>query len=374
MSSRRKKSRPRANKHLHPANPAPAVNDRYGLIGGPYHPPLIPKSGLLRCEMRGRLPVGGYSQALIPWPMRRGKHSIILCGDLVRAVKQESVEAISHHWNVSRALVQVWRKTLQVPEFNAGTRHLREVVERLRKPFKRARDLQRWRDPDSRLPLVQPPRELRRPATSAAAKAQFARTGRHPNPDLRLWTAKEEKLLGTASDEVVGARLNRTALAVRARRNLLGIPSYQRCYIRVWTPEEDRLLGTKTDREIAALLHRPVGSALQRRLSLGVPNRHPAKRCWTKAEDQLLRRYPEQEVARRTRRTLSAVQQRRFALQLPLVNPKLRRWTSKELDLLGRKSDTAVARLTGRTRKAVGLKRFKMGIAPFAAPADPRTR
>jgi hypothetical protein len=45
------------------------------LFFGPYHPPLIPRSRILRCERRGRLPVGDLSQALIPWPMRRGKHS-----------------------------------------------------------------------------------------------------------------------------------------------------------------------------------------------------------------------------------------------------------------------------------------------------------
>jgi len=126
------------------------------LLFGPYSPPLIPKSGLLRCEMRGLLRIGAYSQAPIPWPMRHGKHSIILCGDLVRAVKTESVEAVSYHWNVSRGLVQVWRKTLGVSEFNAGTKRLRAEVEKLRRPFRHSRHIERWNHPEAKLPLLHP--------------------------------------------------------------------------------------------------------------------------------------------------------------------------------------------------------------------------
>src|ERR1041385_1405770 len=57
--------------------------------------------------------------------MRRGKKSLILCGDLTWAVKRESVEAVSYQWDVCRAVVQKWRKALGVEEFNEGTRQLR---------------------------------------------------------------------------------------------------------------------------------------------------------------------------------------------------------------------------------------------------------
>jgi hypothetical protein len=341
------------------------ANDRHHLIAGPSSPPLIPKNGLLRCELRGRLPVGDYSQAPIPWPMRQGKHSIILCGDLVRAVRQESVEAISYHWNVSRALVQAWRKALKVPEFNPGTRRLRAAVEELRKPIKRSRYLDRWRHPNRKLPRRAPyPPELRRPAASAVLKAQFARTRHHPNPDLILWTAKEEKLLGTASDEVVAAKLKRTPGAVRARRNLLGIPTHLRRYIKVWTPEEDRHLGTKSDQEIAGLLRRSIRSIKHRRFQLGIPNPHPLKHLWTPSEDQLLGTRSDQEVARMTSRSASAVQQRRLLLKLPLSTPRIRPWEPRELLLLGKQPDRAVASATGRTLRAVGLKRLKLRIPP----------
>jgi hypothetical protein len=45
-----------------------------------------------------------------------------------------------------------------------------------------------------------------------------------PNPDPSQWTDEEVALLGTAPDEVVGQRLERTKQAVRQKREKLGIP------------------------------------------------------------------------------------------------------------------------------------------------------
>lgn len=42
------------------------------------------------CEWRGTVKVGDYSDGPIPWPIKWGtRHSLILCGDLVEAVKRE---------------------------------------------------------------------------------------------------------------------------------------------------------------------------------------------------------------------------------------------------------------------------------------------
>jgi len=60
------------------------------------------------------LKVGSWSAGLIPWPRRYRTGSIILCGDLVRAVKLESVEAVCFHWGVCRNVVQNWRQALHV--------------------------------------------------------------------------------------------------------------------------------------------------------------------------------------------------------------------------------------------------------------------
>src|SRR5665213_108615 len=92
------------------------MNDRehFKLLFGPYAPPKIPRNQRLFCEGRGSLKVGSWSDGLIPWPRRYRTGSIILCGDLVRAVKLESVEAVCFHWGVCRNVVQNWRQALHV--------------------------------------------------------------------------------------------------------------------------------------------------------------------------------------------------------------------------------------------------------------------
>lgn len=97
------------------------------LIGGPYVPPAVRRADWLDDEIYGRVEVGGYSDGRIPWPKRKrtGKASLILCGDLIRAVKTESSLAIHHWFGVSVTTVWKWRKALGVEFDNcAGTQRL----------------------------------------------------------------------------------------------------------------------------------------------------------------------------------------------------------------------------------------------------------
>jgi len=73
------------------------------------------------------------------------------------------------------------------------------------------------------------PRRLRRAITS---------TGK---PGAVEWTVHEQALLGKMSDADLARRLGRTFVAIRVRRNRLGIPNY-RHPVRRWTPEEEALL------------------------------------------------------------------------------------------------------------------------------------
>src|SRR5438105_11769827 len=120
--------------------------ERFQLLYGPYLPPEIPPDELLFCEMRGYLRVGKWSDAPIPWPKRWRANSLILCGDLVRAVKQESVDAVSYHWGVCRGCVLHWRKALGIKELTPGTLQYRKwsfaqgLAERLRRDSIRAED------------------------------------------------------------------------------------------------------------------------------------------------------------------------------------------------------------------------------------------
>src|SRR5439155_19899886 len=97
---------------------------RYQLSGGPYDPPRTRRGRHLFCELRGTVKVGGYSDGPIPWPVKWGTRSLILCGALVQAVKEESALAVGHHWGVCQHVVQRWRRALEVEMYNAGTRML----------------------------------------------------------------------------------------------------------------------------------------------------------------------------------------------------------------------------------------------------------
>src|SRR5215204_1664503 len=100
---------------------------RFRLLSGPYEPPRTRPGKFLFCESRGTVKVGEYNDGPIPWPMKWGTRSLILCGDLVKAVKHESESAVAHHWGVGIKTVQKWRQVLEVEVYNAGTRWLQHV-------------------------------------------------------------------------------------------------------------------------------------------------------------------------------------------------------------------------------------------------------
>lgn len=103
----------------------------------PYVMPLCTIGGCLLDKARGPVRVFGITDAPVQWPFTRprgrGPISLILCGDLVRAVESESVAAVSRAWNVSRSRVQRWRRELGVPTWNDGTLALcrRELPRRI---------------------------------------------------------------------------------------------------------------------------------------------------------------------------------------------------------------------------------------------------
>lgn len=104
----------------------PLELENAALIAGPYLAPACRKGDWLDCEIAGRTEVGGWSEGLIAWPRRKktGRHSLILCGDLVRAVRAESSEAIQHWWGVGETTVWAWRTALRVGRITDGTRLL----------------------------------------------------------------------------------------------------------------------------------------------------------------------------------------------------------------------------------------------------------
>lgn len=77
----------------------------------------------LYCESRKReVVVTGISKGAITHPTH--KLGLILCGDLAKAVKKESLSAICHWWGVKPTSVRTWRSALSVPRCTEGTRRL----------------------------------------------------------------------------------------------------------------------------------------------------------------------------------------------------------------------------------------------------------
>lgn len=69
------------------------------LIGGPYVAPRCRPGDWLDDEIDGRLEVGGWTDAPIPWPRRKktGRAALILTGELARAVGNAL-----HPWRAAR--------------------------------------------------------------------------------------------------------------------------------------------------------------------------------------------------------------------------------------------------------------------------------
>jgi hypothetical protein len=100
--------------------------DRVKLLFGPCRMPVCKVGRALRCRICVRAVVRGISAAPIQWPHTWRNNidrrpSLILCGDLVRAVRRESGTAVAHWWGVSKLTVWKWRKALGVERRTEGT-------------------------------------------------------------------------------------------------------------------------------------------------------------------------------------------------------------------------------------------------------------
>jgi hypothetical protein len=235
------------------------------LLFGPYTPPRTRPGRFLFCERRGTVKVSDYSYALIPWPIKwKTRNSLILCGDLVKAVRQESKLAVAYHWGVCLQTVRVWRRVLGTETYNRGTRWLMRSTSRELATPRRMRRMSDLARPMSRRPKS---KQWKR-RMSEIARRRIARSGAI-HPDRPLWTPKEDKLLGTDSDQKIGKKLGRPVVAVLKRRHAKGIPN-PAPRRKLWRPEEIKLLGTRPDKEIAARLGCPVRTVVTKRFNQGI--------------------------------------------------------------------------------------------------------
>jgi hypothetical protein len=324
--------------------------------------------------LRGTVKVGGWSTAPIPWPLAAGSGGFIFCGDLLKAIRQESVIAVAHWFGVSRHTVTQWRGQLEVPRSTPGTRKLLRTIalERYTPAWSR-KMIALARTPQARAKLSRakkgkPMHPRIRKIFLAAAKRpkserfkrimhlkaiQRARSGRVPfvKPE-QVWTPGEIRMLGRRPDRDVATALGRSRMAVKLKRQRLGIVRFAEVN---WTPQQIKLLGTIPDAELAARFGRTQASVEYMRVKLRRPYIASASRPWTRSELRLLGKYSDAKIARITRRTEKAVQTKRVKIRV-ILRP-IRVWKPEDIKLLGQLPDAEVARRTGRTLVSVQQKR-----------------
>jgi hypothetical protein len=312
----------------------------------------------LVCEWRGKVKVSGYSDGKIPWPIKwKTRNSLILCGDLVKAVRVESKLAVAYHWGVSLTKVQDWRHVLGVEPYTPGSQWLMRASARENATPRRMRRMTELARPAVRQPKS---KEWRR-RMSKIVRVRIKLTG-PIHPDRPLWTPEQERLLGTDLDLRIAERLGRTVEAVRTRRCALGIPIHHHLGAKPWSPEEVKLLGTKPDDEIARLLGRGERGVQLHRQSLGIPAFVQVHRPWTAREDALLGIVPDRELAKKLRRPLQTIQIRRHLKGIANPAPARRPWREADDRLLGTMPDADAARKLGRSMRSVYHRRAALGI------------
>lgn len=105
------------------------------LIAGPYKTPRIKPGVDVPGVVLGRggvvdgpHVVRGLTDAPIAWPWTiaggGSRRQLIVFGDLEKAIRTESVQAVAYWWGISRWWVERARRCLEVPRMNEGTTQL----------------------------------------------------------------------------------------------------------------------------------------------------------------------------------------------------------------------------------------------------------
>jgi hypothetical protein len=219
-------------------------SDRVKLHFGPCRAPYVRRGRRIMCVLRGEVLTDGMTDARIPWPIGRAgrTRSIVLCGDLEKAVERESFQAIMHWWGVSHVTVGKWRRALKVPTTNEGTRLLR--IAYANSPAGKAARQKAWskaRDPVRREKIAASKRGKKRPAAVVAGMRarmlgkKLSKTTRRKMSEVHrargtrppkagpVWSTEEEALLRRLPAGEVAQQTGRSLSAVYSRRSALGL-------------------------------------------------------------------------------------------------------------------------------------------------------
>jgi hypothetical protein len=218
--------------------------ERFRLLGT-YRTPKVRYGRRVRCLVRGEVTVCGLTDAPIPWPIgAKYAKCLIVFGDLARAVRRESNQAVAHWWGVSPQTVTIWRKALHVEPTTAGTSRLRRDY--MKEPWAReaiARAQGKAQDPGRCAKIATAKRGKKRPPHVGQAVAEAHRGTHHTEeararmstthkargtlvPGTRVWTPEEDELARTLPPEETARRTGRTIVAVRIRQRVLGVSGH----------------------------------------------------------------------------------------------------------------------------------------------------
>jgi hypothetical protein len=191
--------------------------DGVKLLFGPYTvPPLKRGERALRLFRDALVVVTSLTDALIPWPRCRaldttgGGSGLLVDEELARAVRHESAAALMHWWSASETAVSNWRKALGVWRTDSeGSRRLIQAAAEAGAAAMHERG------------LTDDECDERSRRARALGLGLYLKTG-YQGP---WWTPGQLRLLGTVADDLVAARIGRTANTVRQKRCDLGIPN-----------------------------------------------------------------------------------------------------------------------------------------------------
>jgi len=239
------------------------------LLFGPYQTPDLRIGDRAICQLRDcQVVVTSWSAAPIPWPRCRalegthgGGSGLLLTGDLVHAVRNESAAAVCWHWGVTAGVVWRWRKALGIRR--DGTEGSRRLIQAASAAGGKAIQERGFTDEHCD--------ERSRLARWLNLAQYLPKDGHGRGPP---WSREHLQLLGTLPDADVAARIGRTEEAVRVMRSRQGIPNPAArpgaYHSPDWTSEEDYLVRNLTPRIAAKRLGRTIDAVYSRRSLLGV--------------------------------------------------------------------------------------------------------
>jgi len=176
---------------------------------GTYSPPSVRRGDRVTCLYRDAdCIVTGMHDGRIPWPRvqihgQHGGSGLLVNETMLQAILTESAAALMYWFGVGSKAVWNWRRTFLDGPGKFRTPGSREAHQRASNAGAEAVAAKAWTAEE-------------RAAKSALSK----RLGLSPPVHIagRTWTAKELRMLGTASDIEIAERTGRSVDAVRAKR------------------------------------------------------------------------------------------------------------------------------------------------------------